>query len=95
MSTKGTRCGLVAVAAGIVVSALALIVARVTLPEVGGHHPDTHVVVAGYAAGLSIVYAVLLDSYDSPDAEALLLAGEARVNRHARRRTTPRQRPWP
>jgi len=29
---------------------------------------------------------VLLDSYDSPDAEALLLAGEARVNRHARRR---------
>lgn len=29
---------------------------------------------------------MLLDSYDSPDAEALLLAGEARVNRHARLR---------
>jgi HD-GYP domain-containing protein (c-di-GMP phosphodiesterase class II) len=29
---------------------------------------------------------VLLDSYDSPDAEALLVAGEARGRRHARRR---------
>jgi HD-GYP domain-containing protein (c-di-GMP phosphodiesterase class II) len=32
------------------------------------------------------VAAVLLDSYDTPDAEALLLAADARVNRHDRRR---------
>ena len=32
------------------------------------------------------VAAVLLDSYHTPDAEALLLAAHARVNRHDRRR---------
>src|SRR5438067_8498916 len=32
------------------------------------------------------VAAVLLDSYDTPDAEALLLAADARVLRHDRRR---------
>jgi hypothetical protein len=52
--------GLLALVGGGILSAAVVLAVRSMLPKVGGLHEDPHVVVAGYAAALSIVYGVLL-----------------------------------
>jgi hypothetical protein len=57
---KGTRGGVLVLAVGMVIAAVTALLVRAALPEIHQLHEDPHVVVAGYAAGLSIIYGVLL-----------------------------------
>lgn len=55
-----SRGGIMVWLGGMLLAAVGLMVLRQILPKVAGLHEDMHVVVAGYSAGLSIIYGVLL-----------------------------------